>query len=64
MSDPTFYEWLRSQSESFQNDAIGSENADQLRSGELDSKRFYAEKMHKQFKPMSLDQMRQAETQD
>lgn len=60
-SNPTFYEWLQSQSESFQSNAIGAENASQLRSGELTSKRFYSDKMHKNFEPMSLDEMRKAE---
>ena len=56
-----FYDWLKTQSDGFQDQAIGIENAGQLRSGELTSERFYKAKMHKTFEPMTLDDMRRAE---
>lgn len=60
-SNETYYSWLKKQSASFQNDAIGKTRAKLLRDGGLSAEKFSALQLDRNFQPMTLKEMRAAE---
>ena len=60
-SDLTYYGWLKTQSASFQDSVIGPDRGALLRNGGLSSSRFAELQLNKNFKPITLDQMRKIE---
>jgi SPP1 gp7 family putative phage head morphogenesis protein len=54
----SYYEWLKTQPASFQDQAIGPTRAKLLRDGGLSAERFAALQIDKKFAPMTLDEMR------
>lgn len=57
----TYYSWLKRQPAAFQNDAIGPTRAKLLRDGGLTAERFAELNLNRNFKPMTLDEMRAIE---
>lgn len=57
----TYYEWLKTQSPEFQDEVLGKARGKLFRDGGLTIEQFKALKMDKNFKPMTLEQMRQKE---
>jgi hypothetical protein len=57
----SFYEWLKRQPASFQEQAIGVARAKLLRDGGLSAKRFAELQLDRNFKPLTLDELRQIE---
>ena len=55
----SYYEWLKSQPASFQDDALGEARAKLFRDGGLSAKQFADLNLDKSFQPLSLDEMRQ-----
>lgn len=56
----TFYEWLKTQPEAFQNDALGVTRATLFRKGGLSAAAFARLNLDRNFQPMTLDEMRAA----
>lgn len=54
----TYYEWLKDQPASFQDDAIGPTRGKLLRNGGLTSEEFADLQLDKNFQPLTLDEMR------
>ena len=60
--DQGYYAWLKTQSKEFQlSTGLGKTRVELLRNGGLTSKRFSELQLHKNFKPMTLDEMREIE---
>lgn len=57
----TYYSWLKSQPASFQNTALGVQRATLFRKGGLSAKRFAELNLDRNFKPLTLQQMRTLE---
>ena len=57
----SYYEWLKTQPASFQDAALGPVRAQLFRNGGLTSERFAALQLDKNFRPLSLDQLRELE---
>lgn len=57
----SYYEWLKSQPASFQDAALGKARAKLFRDGGLSAERFSALQLDRNFKPLTLDQMRALE---
>lgn len=57
----SYYDWLKTQPASFQNQAIGPTRAKLLRAGGLSAERFAELNLGKNFEPLTLDQMRKLE---
>ena len=57
----TYYDWLKTQSPAFQDNVIGPTRGKLLRDGGITSKRFSELQLDKNFRPISLDQMRELE---
>lgn len=57
----SYYEWLKTQPASFQDAALGKARAQLFRDGGLSADRFSALQLDRQFKPLTLDQMRALE---
>lgn len=57
-ADETYYSWLKKQKPAFQDVAIGSTRGKLLRDGGLTAEKFRALNIDKNFKPLSLDEMR------
>jgi SPP1 gp7 family putative phage head morphogenesis protein len=57
-SNMSYYDWLKTQGESFQDDAIGPKRAQLLRDGGLSSTEFARLNLGRNFEPLTLDQMR------
>ncbi|WP_163836865.1 minor capsid protein [Spartinivicinus ruber] len=57
----TYYEWLKTQPASFQDKALGKTRAKLFRNGGLSAERFAALNLGRNFKPLTLDQMRKLE---
>lgn len=60
-ADQTYYGWLKKQPASFQNNAIGKTKGALLRRGGLSSEKFAELQLGKNFKPMTLQQMKELE---
>lgn len=56
-----FYDWLKTQSPKYQNEAIGPKRAKLFREGGLSLERFRALEIDKNFNPLTLEQMRRLE---
>lgn len=54
----SYYEWLKTQPEAFQNDALGITRATLFRKGGLSAKTFAALNLGRNFQPLTLDEMR------
>lgn len=57
-ADLTYYEWLKTQPASFQDDAIGPERGKLLRNGGLTADQFAKLNLNSNFQPLTLEQMR------
>lgn len=57
----TYYEWLKTQPESFQVQALGADRAKLFRDGGLSSERFAALNLNRRFDPLSLAEMQRLE---
>jgi SPP1 gp7 family putative phage head morphogenesis protein len=57
----TYYDWLKTQDKAFQDHALGKARADLFRNGGLSAQRFSELNLDKNFKPLSLDEMRKLE---
>ena len=55
----TYYEWLKSQPASFQDDALGTTRAKLFREGGLSAEEFSKLSLDKNFQPLTLEEMRQ-----
>lgn len=55
----TYYEWLKSQPASFQDDALGATRAKLFRDGGLNAEQFSKLSLDKNFQPLTLEEMRQ-----
>jgi SPP1 gp7 family putative phage head morphogenesis protein len=55
----TYYDWLKNQPKDFQRAAIGKQKTTWLNDGKLNSEQFAKLNLDKNFKPLSLDQMRE-----
>jgi len=58
-AEQTFYTWLKTQSASFQDDALGPTRATLFRNGGLSAEQFATLNLDKNFQPLTLDEMRQ-----
>ena len=56
--DMTYYEWLKTQPKGFQDSVIGPERGALLRDGGISSSRFAELQLNKEFRPLTLDEMR------
>jgi hypothetical protein len=54
----TYFEWLKTQPATFQDDAIGVARGKLLRDGGLSAEKFAALNLNKNFQPLTLEQMR------
>lgn len=59
----SYYEWLKSQPVSFQDDVLGKTRGELFRSGGLSAKKFSELQLDKNFNPLTLQQMREREPQ-
>lgn len=59
--DLNYYDWLKDQSASFQNTAIGPTRAKLLRDGGLSANEFAKLNLGRNFQPLTLDEMREKE---
>lgn len=57
----TYYEWLKQQPAAFQDEALGRTRGQLLRDGGLSAERFGRLNLGRDFKPMTLDEMRRKE---
>jgi hypothetical protein len=57
----TYYGWLKTQPESFQDDVLGPMRGKLLRDGGLSAEKFASLNLDKNFEPLSLDEMRRRE---
>lgn len=57
----SYYEWLKKQPKNFQDDALGRDYAKLFRDGGLSPERFAELQLDRNFKPLTLEQMRELE---
>lgn len=57
-AETNYYDWLKTQPEAFQNDAIGPVRGKLLREGGLSSKEFADLQLDRNFQPITLDEMK------
>ena len=62
-ADLTYYEWLKRQPAAFQDSTLGSTRGRLLRQGGLSASRFSELQLDRNFKPLTLDEMRALEPQ-
>ena len=60
-ADQTYYEWLKNQPADFQDTALGPTRAQLFRDGGLTAERFGELNLSRDFKPLTLDEMRDIE---
>lgn len=60
-SNQTYYEWLKTQSSEFQDEVLGKTRAKLFREGGLSAERFAALNLHRNFTPMTLEEMKKKE---
>lgn len=58
VENDSYYEWLKSQPESFQNTVLGAKRAKLFRDGGLSAKEFADLNLNKEFEPLTLEEMR------
>lgn len=61
VANQSYYEWLRTQPKAFQDDVLGENRAKLFRDGGLTAEQFAKLNLNNNFKPMTLDEMRQRE---
>ena len=61
VENQTYYSWLKKQPKDFQDDVLGETRGQLLRSGGLSADKFAALQLDKNFKPLTLDEMRSRE---
>ena len=61
VDNESYYSWLNKQPKDFQDDVLGETRGKLLRSGGLSADKFAALQLDKNFKPLTLDEMRQRE---
>jgi len=59
--DLTYYEWLKTQPEAFQDSAIGPTRGKLLRDGGLTAEEFARLNLGRNFEPLTLEEMRKLE---
>lgn len=57
----SYYQWLKTQPAAFQNEAMGATRAELFRKGGLSADRFAALQLDRNFKPLTIDEMRKLE---
>jgi hypothetical protein len=57
----TYYEWLKTQPAAFQDEALGKTRGQLMRDGGLSAERFGRLNLGRDFRPMTLDEMRKKE---
>lgn len=57
----TYYEWLKQQSSTFQDQALGATRGQLFREGGLSAERFAALQLDRSFRPITLDRMKELE---
>ena len=57
----SYYEWLKTQSPAFQDEALGKARGKLFREGGLTPERFSALQLDRNFEPLTLDEMRRLE---
>ena len=62
-ANETYYSWLKKQPAAFQNDVLGKTRAKLFRDGGLNAERFSALNLDRNFKPLTLEQMKIKEPQ-
>lgn len=60
-ANETYYDWLKKQSNSFQDKALGPTRGDLFRNGGLSAQRFSELNLDRNFQPLTLDEMRKLE---
>lgn len=60
-ADLSYYEWLKRQPASFQDEALGATRAKLFRSGGLSAEEFSRLNLNRNFQPLTLEEMRQKE---
>lgn len=60
-ADTTYYQWLKRQPAEFQDEVLGPTRGNLFRDGGLSAERFSKLNLHRDFTPMTLDQMRKKE---
>lgn len=60
-ADLTYYEWLKTQPAAFQDSVLGSSRGQLIRKGGLSAERFSELQLDKNFRALTLDQMRELE---
>lgn len=60
-ANTSYYEWLKTQPASFQDEALGASRAALFRDGGLSAQRFQELQLGKQFEPLNLKQMKELE---
>ena len=61
VANESYYSWLKKQPKDFQDDVLGETRGQLLRSGGLSADKFAALQLDKNFKPLTLDEMRSRE---
>lgn len=61
VDNESYYSWLNKQPKDFQDDVLGETRGKLLRSGGLSADKFAALQLDKNFKPLTLDEMRSRE---
>ena len=61
VANESYYAWLKNQPKDFQDDVLGETRGQLLRSGGLSADRFAELQLNKNFKPLTLDEMRERE---
>lgn len=61
VENQTYYSWMKGQPKEFQDDVLGETRGQLLRSGGLSADKFAALQLDKNFKPLTLDEMRSRE---
>lgn len=57
-AEQTYYDWLKTQSAGFQNQALGKTRGELFRNGGLSTEKFAALNLGRNFEPLTLDEMR------
>lgn len=61
VANESYYSWLKKQPKDFQDDVLGETRGQLLRSGGLSADKFAQLQLNKNFKPLTLDEMRERE---
>ena len=61
VKNQTYYEWLKNQPDGYQDEVLGKKRAKLFRDGGMTTEKFRQLQLDRNFTPMTLDEMRQAE---